>query len=147
MNIQLEDGSFTVTGGRNKNTAKYLYNGGTLLTMFNNSARFLSNNEEFRFSEDEIKSYLAGHTTVNFEGVKFPVANENTKTLKDYILLSLHQTGVLSSQENSQLLTDLIPLKYLEVCHPELLEHIPGLKELFIRNKEAKEKYIAQVKL
>lgn len=146
MNIQLDEGSFTVTGTRSKNTAKFLYNGGTLLTMFNNSARFLSNNEDFTFTEDEIKSYLAGHTTVDFEGVKFPVANENTKTLKDYILLSLHQAGTLYSQENSQLLSDMIPLKYLETCRPELLQHIPGLKECYDRNKEAKEKYVEQVR-
>jgi hypothetical protein len=113
--------------------------------MFNNSARFLSNNEDIKFTEEEITTSLANHTTVEFEGSQFPIANDNITSLKDHILLSLHQAGAIYSKDTSQFLTDLIPLKYLETCHPELVELVPGLKECFERNKTEKERIITQV--
>jgi hypothetical protein len=113
--------------------------------MFNNSARFLSNNEDMKFTEEEITSSLAGQTTVEFEGSQFPIVNDSTTSLKDHILLSLHQVGAIYSKDNSQFLTDLIPLKYLETCHPELVKLVPGLKECFDRNTAEKERIITQV--
>ena len=146
LNLQIEENAFTVSGVRNKNTAKFLYNGGTLLTMFNNCARFLSNNEEVKFTEEEITSSLAGHTTVEFEGSQFPITNDSITSLKDHILLSLHQAGSIYSKDTSQFLTDLIPLKYLQTCHPELVELVPGLKDCYERNKTEKERIIAHVR-
>lgn len=146
LNLQIEENAFTVSGVRSKNTAKFLYNGGTLLTMFNNCARFLSNNEEITFTEEEIKSSLAGHTTVEFEGSDFPIANDTITSLKDYILLSIHQAGSIYSKDTSQFLTDLIPLKYLQTCHPDIVELVPGLKECYERNKTEKERIITQVR-
>jgi hypothetical protein len=113
--------------------------------MFNNSARFLSNNEEIRFTEEEIKSSIAGHTIVEFEGSQFPTANDSIESLKDYILLSLHQAGSMYSKDTSQFLSDMIPLKYLQTCHPELVELVPGLKECYERNIVEKERVVAQV--
>lgn len=113
--------------------------------MFNNSVRFLSNNEEIRFTEEEIKNSLAGHTTIEFEGSQFPIANDSIESLKDYILLSLHQAGSIYSKDTSQFLTDMIPLKYLQTCHPELLELVPGLKECYERNIVEKQRIIAEV--
>lgn len=98
--------------------------------MMNLSIKYISNHN-ITFTDEEVKDFLERHPLEEICGIQFPKANETTKTVKDYLMLSLFQAGKVLSDERAFKVRDILLLKYVESCHPDLMENIEGLKQIY----------------
>lgn len=96
----------------------------------NLSIKYISNHN-ITFTDEEVKDFLERHPLEEICGIQFPKANETTKTVKDYLMLSLFQAGKVLSDERAFKVRDILLLKYVESCHPDLMENIEGLKQIY----------------
>lgn len=85
---------------------------------------------KIEFTEQEVKDFIAKHPTEKIDDVEFVKANDETKTLKDHILLIFYQNALLFANDASQQRSNMnISFNYLNKLHPQLVENIPNLKE------------------
>jgi len=131
LNSQINEGIFTLFEKRRDYSAsRYLIGFGNLISMMNLSIKYISNNN-ITFTDEEVKDFLERHPLEEICGIQFPKANETTKTVKDYLMLSLFQAGKVLSDERAFKVRDILLLKYVESCHPDLMENIEGLKQIY----------------
>lgn len=106
-------------------------NNGNVFALINVTVKYLNQNgKDLTFTEEEIKDFLERHSVDDGEGNVSYKVNETTKSLKDYILLTLAQDQ-MKSVRNAPL------LKYLEVCHPVIFNSMPFIKDTLADRKEA----------
>jgi len=115
---------------RDYSASRYLIGFGNLISMMNLSIKYISNHN-ITFTDEEVKDFLERHPLEEICGIQFPKANETTKTVKDYLMLSLFQAGKVLSDERAFKVRDILLLKYVESCHPDLMENIEGLKQIY----------------
>jgi len=131
LNSQVTEGIFTLFQQKREfNAARYLIGFGNIISQMNLSIKYIANNN-ITFTSEEIKKFIEDHPLEEVSEVQFSQANENTKSIKDYLLLSLYQAGNVLSHEKAFKIRDILLLKYIESCHPEILEHMEGVKKIY----------------
>lgn len=98
-------------------------NVGNVLFFIRTTIIYLSqNSKNLNITEEDIKDFLERHSVDDGEGNVSYKLNNTTKSLKDYILLTL-------SHDQMKSLTSGPFLKYLEACQPEIYNNMPFIKE------------------
>ena len=92
------------------------------------TVKYLSQNE-ITFTEEEINDFVERHSVEGEDGSKSFEANSTTNSIKDFILLTL-------AQDQMNYIRNGALLKYLAVCQPEIYNHLPGVKEVFLKKEE-----------
>jgi hypothetical protein len=126
-NMQISEGMINLRDEKisTLSTTRQILNRRSFITLLNIVTRYILN-ENVEFTQQEVEDFVKRHPTAEVGGVKFVQANENTKTVKDQLLLVIYQFALLHESEGQ--VRDLLTLKYLQSCHPAVYENIPGLK-------------------
>lgn len=125
-------------GDNNKGTQdrnKYLISPGTHTIMMETVSRYLITSAT-KISAEDIKKFLDNHQATEVNGVKTMLANDNTSSLNDYILLNIMQYILEKGDKPSDYRITVI-LKHLSKSNPEIIENIPEVKAHFEASEKA----------